>query len=174
METIKTSFGSIRPWQDDDLASLVKYANNRKIWANLRDGFPHPYLEENGRAYLETLRGLDPLTIFAIATPEEAIGSIGLFPGKDVHRLTAEMGYWLAEPYWGQGIMSEAATRFTDAAFVAFGLVRIHAEPYATNSGSCRVLEKAGFTLEGRLKASVFKDGKILDQLMYAKIRREN
>jgi len=107
----------------------------------------------------------------AIATPEEAIGSIGLFPGKDVHRLTAEMGYWLAEPYWGQGIMSEAATRFTDAAFVAFGLVRIHAEPYATNSGSCRVLEKAGFTLEGVLKNSIYKNNKIYDSCIYALLK---
>lgn len=173
MEAIVTSFGSLRPWQGNDLASLVKYANNRNIWANLRDGFPQPYLEEHGRAFLESVLGQEPQTIFAIATPEEAIGSIGLFPGKDVHRLTAEMGYWLAEPYWGRGFMSESAARFTDAAFEAFGLVRIYAEPYAANAGSCRVLEKAGFTLEGRLRASVIKDGKILDQLMYARIRRE-
>lgn len=173
METIITTFGSLRPWQEEDLAALVKYANNRKIWANLRDGFPHPYHEEHGRVFLESVCKLEPRTIFAIATPEEAIGSIGLFPGQDVHRLTAEMGYWLAEPFWERGIMSEAVARFTDAAFDAFGLVRIHAEPYAANSGSCRVLEKAGFTLEGRLQASVIKDGKILDQLMYAKVRQK-
>jgi ribosomal-protein-alanine N-acetyltransferase len=171
MDALATSFGSIRPWQENDAEALVKYANNRKIWANLRDGFHHPYHEEHARAFLEAVRRQNPTTFFAIATPQEAIGSIGISIGQDVHRLTAEMGYWLAEPFWGRGIMSEVVARFTDAAFAAFDLVRIWAEPYATNANSCRILEKAGFVLEGRLRCSVIKDGKILDQLMYARIK---
>ncbi len=180
MLPILTSFGALRPWRLDDAPALVKYANNRKIWLNLRDLFPHPYTPDDARAFLERavgaacapLSGVSPPTVLAIATAEEAIGGIGLSPNQDVHRLTAEMGYWLAEPYWGRGIMSEAVAGFADYGFEQFGLVRIYAEPYAYNAASCRVLEKAGFVLEGRLRSSVIKDGQIVDQFLYAKVRR--
>jgi len=167
---IHTSFGQIRPWNRQDIPALVKYANNRKIWLNLRDAFPHPYDESNAAAFLEMVSRQDPTTYFAIAAGE-AIGGIGIAIGKDVHRLTAEMGFWLAEPYWGKGLMTEAVSRFTDYAFEQFHLVRIYAEPYATNRSSCRVLEKAGFALEGRMRSSVIKDGEILDQFLYAAVR---
>jgi ribosomal-protein-alanine N-acetyltransferase len=169
---IPTSFGEIRPWASHDAPALVKYANHRQIWLNLRDGFAHPYTLNDAQAFLERACRQNPPAVCAIATAHEAIGSIGVSPNQDVHRLTAEMGYWLAEPYWGQGIMTEAVTKFADYAFEQFGLVRIYAEPYAPNAASCRVLEHAGFELEGRLRSSVVKDGQILDQYMYAKIRR--
>ncbi|MBN1894855.1 GNAT family N-acetyltransferase [bacterium] len=168
---VETSYGGIRHWSDADAPALAKHANNRKIWLNLRDGFPHPYTLENARAFLEMVGRQDPKTFFAIATQEEAIGAIGITPNMDVHRLTAEMGYWLAEPFWGKGIMTETVAKFTDFALEHFGLVRIYAEPYAYNAASCRVLEKAGFVLEGRLKNSVIKDGVITDQLLYAKVK---
>jgi RimJ/RimL family protein N-acetyltransferase len=151
--------------------ALVKYANNRKVWLNLRDAFPHPYTAASAAAFLEMVERQDPTRFFAIATPQEAIGSIGISLNQDVHRLTAEMGYWLAEPYWGKGIMTETVARFTDYAFARFPLVRIYAEPYAHNAASCRILEKAGYVLEGRLRGSVIKDGRILDQLLYAQVR---
>lgn len=160
----------IRPWKRDDSAALVKYANNRNVWLHLRDAFPHPYTEASAAAFLEMVFGQNPTTFHAIATEEEAIGGIGISINQDVHRLTAEMGYWLAEPFWGKGLMTEAVRRFTESVFESFPLVRIYAEPYATNPSSCRVLEKAGFTLEGRLRSSVIKDGQILDQLLYARI----
>lgn len=171
MLPLVTSFGSIRAWTRQDAPALAKYANNRNIWLNLRDGFPHPYTLDNAHAFLDAVSDQNPVRLCAIATAEEAIGSIGISPNQDVHRLTAELGYWLAEPYWGKGIMTETILRFTDYAFECFGLVRIYAEPYAYNPSSCRVLEKAGFVLEGRLRCSVIKDGQIVDQLMYAKIR---
>ncbi|HEY1497304.1 MAG TPA: GNAT family protein [Candidatus Solibacter sp.] len=161
----------IRPWRADDAGALVKYANNRKVWLNLRDAFPHPYTAASAQSFLDMVGCQSPTTFFAIATPDEAIGSIGISINRDVHRLTAEMGYWLAEPYWGKGIMTETVARFTEFAFDRFSLLRIYAEPYAHNASSCRVLEKAGYTLEGRLRSSVFKDGQILDQLLYAQIR---
>lgn len=151
--------------------ALVKYANNRKVWLNLTDAFPHPYTSASAHAFLDLVERQNPTTYFAIATADEAIGGIGIGFNRDVRRLTAEMGYWLAEPYWGKGIMSETVARFTEYAFGQFGLVRIYAEPYAHNSASCRVLEKAGYSLEGRLRSSVIKDGKILDQFVYAQIR---
>jgi [ribosomal protein S5]-alanine N-acetyltransferase len=167
---IPTSFGEIRPWANSDVPSMVKYANNRKIWINLRDAFPHPYTEQSARGFLDVVARQNPTTFLAIATHEEAVGGIGVSLHSDVHRLTAELGYWLAEPYWGKGIMTEAVARFTDFAFQKFELVRIHAEPYATNPASCRVLEKAGFVLEGRMRSNAIKDGRILDSLLYARV----
>jgi len=168
---IPTSYGEIRPWRSHDADALVKYANNRKVWLNLRDAFPHPYTAASAEAFLAMVERQSPTTFYAIATREEAIGSIGISLNRDVHRLTAEMGYWLAEPYWGRGIMTETVVRFTDYAFERFQLVRIYAEPYANNSASCRVLEKAGYVLEGRLRSSAIKDGRILDQFLYAQVR---
>jgi len=168
---IRTSFGAIRSWSSHDQAALVKYANNRKVWLNLRDAFPHPYTEASAAAFLEMVARQSPTRFFAIATPEEAIGGIGISLNQDVHRLTAEMGYWLGEPHWGKGVMTEAVAKFTEYALERFHLVRIHAEPYASNPNSCRVLEKAGYVLEGRLRSSVIKDGQILDQLLYARIK---
>jgi [ribosomal protein S5]-alanine N-acetyltransferase len=168
---IQTSFGMIRPWNALDKAALMKYANNRKVWLNMRDAFPHPYTDTSADSFLELVRLQNPTTFFAIATHDEAIGGIGVSLHQDVHRLTAEMGYWLAEPHWGKGVMTEAVARFSQYAFECFHLMRIYAEPYANNSSSCRVLEKAGFALEGRLRSSVIKDGEILDQFLYAQIR---
>jgi [ribosomal protein S5]-alanine N-acetyltransferase len=167
---IPTSFGEIRPWTRQDIDALVKHANNRKIWLNLRDGFAHPYTVNAAQVFLERVTHQNPMTVFAIATAEEAIGSIGISINQDVHRLTAEMGYWLGEPYWGKGIMTETVAKFTDFIFEWFGLMRIYAEPYAHNTSSCRILEKAGFELEGRLRGNVIKDGQIIDQFLYAKV----
>lgn len=113
----------------------------------------------------------DPTTFFAIAAGEDAIGGIGLSINRDVHRFTAELGYWLGEAYWGKGVMTESVRCFTDWAFGHFRLKRIYAEPYANNPASCKVLEKAGFVMEGRLQASVLKDKQILDQIVYALVR---
>ncbi len=162
----------IRDWRIDDALSIAKYANNREIWINLRDGFPYPYQLPDAENFLSKVAQQNPRTVFAIANDKEAIGSIGLKFGEDVHRFTAEMGYWLAEPFWNKGIMSEVVIRFADFAFEKFKLNRIFAGPYVGNSASARVLEKAGFVLEGTLRASVFKDGKVLDQFLYAKIRQ--
>ena len=171
MMPIKTPYGSIRPWDALDVPALVRHANNRNIWLRLRDGFPNPYTAADANAFLGIVARQNPVTFFAITTPDEAIGGIGITRNADVHRLTAEMGYWLAESFWGRGIMSETARAFSDFAFEAFGLVPIYAEPYEGNIASCRVLEKAGFALEGRMRRNVIKDGRILDQYLYAKIR---
>jgi ribosomal-protein-alanine N-acetyltransferase len=160
----------IRNWQIQDAPSIAKYANNRKIWLNLRDAFPYPYCLRDAEVFVSHVIEADPVTIFAIADKSEAIGSIGLMLGKDVHRFTAEMGYWLAEPYWGKGIMTDAVQFLTTWAFRELKLHRLSAEPYDTNTASHRVLEKAGFIREGVLRSSVFKDGKILDQFIYSQI----
>ncbi len=162
----------IRNWREDDAASIAQYANNKKIWINLRDSFPHPYSLADAEAFLARVTQIEPRTYFAIASDHEAIGSIGLMPGMDVHRFTAELGYWLAEPFWGNGIMTETVRALSEYAFEELGLHRIFAEPYTANAASAKVLQKSGFVLEGILRANVFKDGRVLDQHLYAKLSK--
>jgi RimJ/RimL family protein N-acetyltransferase len=127
---IKVGKCVIRDWRMDDAPSIAKYANNRKIWINLRDGFPYPYQLSDAENFLSKVAQQKPRIVFAIANDKEAIGSIGLMLGEDVHRFTAEMGCWLAEPFWNKGIMSEVVRGFTDFAFEKFEFNRIFAEPY--------------------------------------------
>jgi ribosomal-protein-alanine N-acetyltransferase len=161
----------IRDFVPEDAPAIARYANNPKIWINLRDGFPHPYTLRDAEDFLERVSSDDPRNIFAIASETEAIGAIGLMPRQDVHRFSAEMGYWLAEPFWGRGIATRAIIAVTQYAFEARNLHRIYAEPYAPNRASCRALEKAGFALEGIMRANVVKDGRILDQFLYARVK---
>lgn len=160
-----------RSWKAEDAQSIAKYADNRKIWMNLRDAFPHPYRIKDAESYISNAITKHPETSFAIATQKEAIGGIGLVLGKDVHRYSAELGYWLAEPFWGQGIMTRAVKAITEYAIQELGMLRIYAEPYHTNPASAKVLEKAGFKCEGTLRSSVVKDGKILDQKIFGYVR---
>ena len=155
----------------DDLAALVKYANNQRIAINLRDRFPHPYTEGAGRGWLEYLAGERPLTAWAIEVGHEAAGSIGLQLHGDVERVSAEIGYWLGEPFWGRGIVTDALRAVTSRAFDEFSLTRIYALPFADNAPSIRVLEKAGYVLEGRMPRSAIKHGVVKDQLMYGAYR---
>lgn len=165
----------LRPWREADAVSTARYADNPQIAANLRDVFPSPYTladaQEFVRACMEH-EGNRQLCR-AIVVDDEAVGSISIFLGKDVYRKSAELGYWLGEPFWRRGIMTAAVERFCQEAFQTFDIVRIHAEPYARNLGSRRVLEKAGFTLEGTLRQSVCKNGEILDSCLYALVREE-
>ena len=162
---------TIRPWRMDDAESLARHANNRKVWLSLRDKFPHPYTSEDARKFLEATVKSEPITDFCIEVNGAAVGGIGIHFGIDVHRHTAEQGYWLGEEFWRCGIMTEAVAAFTDFCFEEFQLRRIYAEPFANNRASARVLEKAGFAFEGRLKNNVFKDGNLLDSLLYARTK---
>ena len=162
---------TIRPWQLDDADSLVKHANNRKIWLALRDRFPHPYSVDDAHEFLLTSVTEQRVTNFCIEVDGAAAGGIGFRLGQDVHRCTAEVGYWLGESFWGLGVMSEAVAAFADFCFTNFPLRRVYAEPFANNPASARILEKAGFVFEGRLKSNVVKNGQLLDSLLYAKTR---
>jgi RimJ/RimL family protein N-acetyltransferase len=159
---------TIRSWRAADVPALVRHANNRKIWLNLRDRFPHPYGKADAQRFLRMARSMSPETFFAIAVGDEAVGAIGYVLQHDVERVSAEMGYWLAEDFWGRGIATEALRAITAHAMASHGLTRVFAVPFAHNRGSCRVLEKAGYVLEGRLRRSAIKDGVIIDQLQYA------
>jgi ribosomal-protein-alanine N-acetyltransferase len=162
---------TIRPWRWDDAESLVKHANNRKVWLALCDLFPCPYTSDDAQKFLQKVMDAKPVTNFCIEVEGLAAGVIDIRMGQDVHRQTATLGYWLGEDFWGRGIMTEAVVAFTDFCFENFPLRRISAEVFANNPASARILEKAGFVFEGHLKNNVTKDGKLLDSLLYAKTR---
>lgn len=159
---------TLRPWNNEDLESLVKYANNYKIARFMTDQFPHPYTIEKGNAFIEFVTKDSPLHIFAIAIENEAVGGIGLHPQFDIQRKNAELGYWLGEPFWGHGIITKAVIQMVNYGFKNFDINRIFARPFGTNIASQKVLEKAGFQLEARFEKSLFKNGEYLDELIYA------
>jgi RimJ/RimL family protein N-acetyltransferase len=163
----------LRPWRKSDRASVARHANNPRIALQLRDRFPHPYAESDAKAWLARVTPERPRGHLAIAVDGEAVGGIGLELGADVHRRSAEVGYWLGEEFWGRGIMTEVVGAFTGYAFRTFDLCRLFAGVFETNPASARVLEKAGWVLEGRLRRSVLKNGRMLDQLLYAKVLEE-
>ncbi len=155
----------------DDADSLVKFANNNNIAKYMTDQFPHPYTIENGKTFIAFASKDTPRHILAIEVNGEAAGGIGIHPQADIQCKNAEMGYWLAETYWGKGIITKAITQMIDYGFGNFDINRIYARPFGTNIGSQKVLEKAGFVLEGRFEKTLFKNGEYLDELVYA-IRR--
>jgi len=166
--TITLRTCAVRSWRPADVPSLVAHANNPRIARNVRDRFPHPYTANVGRAFVRMVRQTDPETSFAIAVGDHAVGGIGFRLQPDVERVSAEIGYWLGEPFWGRGIATDALQAITAYAIEHHHLTRVFAIPFASNIASCRVLEKAGYVLEGRLQRSAVKDGVILDQLQYA------
>lgn len=161
----------LRPWTIEDLDSLVLHANNFNIAKNMTDGFPHPYGEENGRNFIAIATKDNPVHIFAIEVDGKAVGGIGLHPQADIHQKNMELGYWLSEKYWGQGIVPRAIEQIVKFGFETYDVTRIFARPFGTNAASHRVLEKAGFTLEARFEKTLFKNGVFLDELIYA-VRR--
>lgn len=168
MELIKCV---LRPWQPSDIEALVRQANNRNIWRNLRDRFPHPYTRAAAEDWIRYSAENPQELSFAIEVAGEAVGGIGLILGQDVGHRSAEIGYWLSEQYWGRGIVTEAVRALTEHAFASFDLCRIWANVFAWNPGSMRVLEKAGFVREGLLRKAATKEGQTIDVVLYALVR---
>ena len=152
----------------DDAQSLAAYGNNRNVWLNLRDAFPSPYTDEDARSWIQDALSQAPRRTFVIDVEGEACGGIGLTPGHDIERVSAELGYWLGEPFWGRGIMTEAVKAITKYGFEELALSRIFAVPMSHNSASFRVLEKAGFLREGIMRNAAVKEGRITDMMLYA------
>ncbi len=165
----------IRKWKRSDAKDLAIALSNKRIQDNLRDGLPYPYTEQDGADYISAMLSADENEVFAFAVTVDgrAVGSIGVFRRENIHRQTAELGYYLAEEYWGKGIMTEAVTQVCKYVFEKSDVIRIYAEPFAYNAPSCRVLEKAGFQYEGTLRSNAVKNGKILDMKMYSLLKTE-
>ena len=153
----------------------MEAANNPKIAQNLRNTFPNPYLPKDGEWFVNDSianEGRNQITR-AIEVDGKAVGSIGIFVKDDVFEKSAELGYWLAEDYWRQGITSQAVRMICGEAFAQFDIIRIFAEPFADNAGSRGVLEKAGFTCEGIMRNGVYKNGRVHSYCMYSLLREE-
>jgi len=163
----------IRPWGRPDAPSLVRHADDREVWRNLRDGFPHPYTPDAAEAWLAFVAQQDPTTHFAIEVDGEAAGGIGFTLGEGAKERTAEIGYWLGRAVWGRGIATEALRAVTAHAFAEHPLDRLHACVFAWNLASVRVLEKAGYVREGCLSGAATKDGATTDVFLYGVLRPE-
>ncbi|HEY7992918.1 MAG TPA: GNAT family N-acetyltransferase [Candidatus Eremiobacteraceae bacterium] len=162
---------TLREWRRSDEGSLVKHANNKNVSRNLSDIFPHPYTVDDARAWLGKHDGVDPQRDFAIVIDGNPVGGIGVYLGKDIFYRSAELGYWLGEEYWGRGIVTDAVRAVTKYAFETFDLMHIFAGTFERNAGSRRVLEKAGFELEGRLRMHATKDGETMNDLVFGIVR---
>ncbi len=162
---------TLRPWQIDDLDSLVQYANNANIARFMTNQFAHPYKEENGRMFIDFASKGHPVHIFTIDINGKASGGIGLHPQADIQSKNAELGYWLAEPFWRKGIITQAIGQIVKYGFDNFDINRIYARPFGNNIASQKALEKAGFKLEAHFTGTFFKNGEYLDELVYA-VRR--
>ena len=170
---IQLGIYQIRSYETTDKEALLKYANNYNVSKNLRDTFPYPYTEKDADLWISAALNQNPELNFAIANEQELIGGIGLFMQPDVYRFSAELGYWLAEPFWGKGITTTAVVAVSKYAFEGFNLNRLFAGVFQGNTPSMRVLEKAGYKLEGRLRKAVYKEKCFKDQLMYSILREE-
>lgn len=161
---------TIRKWKIEDAANLAEMLNNKNILNNLRDGLPYPYTKSDAEEYITSMLSSDKTKTFAFAitADDKVIGSIGVFRCENIHFRTAEIGYYIGEPYWGNGLATSAVTQICNYIFNNTDIIRIFAEPFDYNLASCHVLEKAGFQFEGLLKNNAVKNGKVLDMRMYA------
>ena len=159
----------IRSYRPEDAEAVARLAGNPNVWRNLRDA--HPYTETAAASWIRYSMRQRPETNFAIASEAELVGGIGLGLQTDVHRNTAEIGYWLGEGHWGQGIATAALRALTEYAFTELDLNRLFAYVFEWNPASTRVLEKAGYLCEGRLRKSAVKNGRTVDQLVYGIVR---
>jgi ribosomal-protein-alanine N-acetyltransferase len=171
MMELKPNKCTLRAWQPGDEESLVHHANNKKVWINLRDSFPHPYTASDALSWIQKASAETPQRNFAIVVHGKAVGAIGFILKEDVYRRSAEIGFWLGEEFWGQGIVTEALSAVTEYAFANFDFCRLYACVFEWNPASMRVLEKAGYNLEARLKKAVTKEGKTIDEFLYAIVR---
>jgi ribosomal-protein-alanine N-acetyltransferase len=161
----------VRTWRESDAAAVPRHANDRDVWLNLRDRFPHPYSFTDAVAYIGSVALQTPPRSFVIVLAGEPVGGIILDLGEDTERCSAEIGYWLGRAFWGRGVMTAAVRAVTAYAFGSLDLLRVFALPFTENAASVRVLEKAGYVREGLLRSSAIKAGQVRDQYLYAAVR---
>ncbi len=157
----------IRYWVHADAAALAACIGNKKIWDNLRDYIPHPYSIADARDYIAGQQPINPVQHFAIVKKGVLAGGCGIILKEDVYRKTAEIGYWIAEPYWGMGIATEAVKLLTAYAFATFDIVRLQAEVFEHNTASMKVLQKNGFILEAIHQKAVIKNGVLMNDYLW-------
>ena len=160
---------SLRPWGIEDADVLTTYFNNINIWNNLRDYIPHPYTTEDAERFIESQIDLFPTQNFAILNEEEIVGGVGIILQADIYKMNVELGYWIAEPFWGMGIGSIAVDLMTKYVFETFAINRIVAEVFEHNKPSMRVLEKNGYFLETVRRKGILKNELLMDDFVWVK-----
>jgi RimJ/RimL family protein N-acetyltransferase len=171
---IATPSSLLRDWTPEDIPALARYADDPRVAATLRDGFPSPYTEENARRFIAMATSPDAPGLFlAIDVDGEASGGIGIHPLSDVYRRTAEIGYWLSPSLWGRGIATDAVRALVPVAFATYDIVRLQAGVFSDNPASGRVLEKCGFVREAVHRHAVTKNGRLLDEVLYVCFRTD-
>ncbi len=155
----------------EDAPKMAELANNEKISINLRDGFPHPYTFKDAEEFITKFGHHDQMKVFAIEYKDHYAGNIGLHIGEDVYRKSAEIGYFLGEPFWNKGIMTEAVNQMVNYGFNHLEIVRIHTGIFEYNLASQRVLEKCGFKKEAVFEKAIFKNNRLWDEVRYAVIK---
>lgn len=174
MPRIPLALCVLRDWQRGDEDDIVRYANNPRVAEHLRERFPQPYTLADAAAWIAHTETQPAGFDFAITIDDRAVGGIGFAPGNDIHRVSAEVGYWLGEAYWGRGIASCALAGLTRFAFERHSnLNRMFAYVDSNHTPSIRVLEKAGYRREGHLRGCAIKHGQLRDQFVYARTRSE-
>ena len=148
----------------EDVKIMAKYANNYNIWLKLTDSFPHPYSEKDAKEFIEKVINQKPTQTFKITKNNEFIGVITISPQKGIYHKNAEIGYWIAESFWGQGIGTQAVNLVVEYGFHTFSEIgKIIAKVFDTNVGSMRILEKNGFKKEAIIKKEAFKANEFID-----------
>jgi len=170
MITLTSENVTLREFKSDDKYRLAELADNPKISINLRDGFPNPYTVADAENFFEKFANQESALVLAVEYNGEYVGNIGLHKGTDVYRKSAEIGYFLGEPYWNLGIMTKAVKLICDYGFKTMDIVRIHAGIFEFNPASMRVLEKCGFKREAIREKAVFKQGKVWNEMVYVKL----
>jgi [ribosomal protein S5]-alanine N-acetyltransferase len=161
----------LRAWCAADAPQLARHANNERVWRNMSESFPHPYTEEIARHWVERGHVDFGGNNWAIAFDDQAVGGCGLSPGQGRERCNCEIGYWLGEPFWGRGVVTDVVRVLTEQALALPGITRVFAPVHAGNQASMRVLEKNGFHREGELRQSAIKAGRVIDRVLWARLR---
>ncbi|MEP1033993.1 GNAT family protein [Ekhidna sp.] len=164
----------LRPLQNDDAEQIAKLINNKKVLDNLRDYIPFPYAKKNAEDFIKISSEQIPPCTFGIIGNNQLCGVIGIIIQSDIYRMSAEVGYWVGEPFWGKGIATKALELITSYGFSQLGLIRIYAGTFGHNEASRRVLEKCGYQKEGISKQAIIKNNQILDEHKYAILKSDS
>jgi ribosomal-protein-alanine N-acetyltransferase len=160
----------LRPWQKQDAQELAAVANNRNIWNNVRDALPNPYTVMDALQWIAYVNDQKPVLNFAIVSNGKVAGSIGCTPKEDISRKTIEIGYFIGEPYWNNGLATEAVKQLMDFITTRLDIVRIEAHVFASNKASMTVLRKNGFYLEAIHRKGAFKNNELIDDYLWVKL----
>jgi len=161
----------LRPFYDNDANALAQLSNNKIIWDNLRDFIPFPYGIDDAISFIKLTQKENPQMTFAIEYDRQFCGVIGLVGQSDVYKRTAEIGYWVGEPYWNKGIATVSVKLLTDYGFNQLDFIRIHTGVFEYNIGSMNVLTKNGYSKDGVFKKSILKNGQIFDEHRFSKLK---